>query len=133
MQQEFTRDIVSLEKVFDFLHQFMAQHKVNAETVNSMDLVVEELFTNMVKYNREARENISIRLQRSSNVLSITLVDPNSMPFDVTKAPEVNLNIPLEDRKPGRLGIHLVKRLTDSVSYQHHNGISTITVTKRLE
>jgi anti-sigma regulatory factor (Ser/Thr protein kinase) len=96
-------------------------------------LVVEELFTNMVKYNPGVRDEISIRLQKSSNVLSICLIDPNSKPFDVTKKEDPQLDLPLKERKPGGLGIFMVKKLTDSLDYEHHNGTTTITVTKRLE
>lgn len=133
MQQEFKRNMESLEKVFDFLHAFMLQHKVDEAIAQTMDLVVEELFTNMVKYNPEAREDITITLRKSSNTLSICLVDPNSPPFDLTQKEDPKLDIPLRDRKPGGLGIYMVKKLTDSLDYQHHNGKSTITVTKRLE
>lgn len=133
MQREFKRHMESLEHVFDFLHTFMLQHKVDEETTQTMELVVEELFTNMVKYNPEAREDISITLDKSSNVLSICMVDPNSKPFDLTQKEDPKLDLPLKDRKPGGLGIYMVKKLTDSLDYQHHNGKSTITVTKRLE
>jgi len=111
----------------------MSLHQVDAETTQTMDLVVEELFTNMVKYNPGVRDEISIRLQKSSNVLSICLIDPNSKPFDVTKKEDPQLDLPLKERKPGGLGIFMVKKLTDSLDYEHHNGTTTITVTKRLE
>jgi serine/threonine-protein kinase RsbW len=133
MEREFKRTMASLESVFEFLHAFMSLHQVDAETTQTMDLVVEELFTNMVKYNPGVRDEISIRLQKSSNVLSICLIDPNSKPFDVTKKEDPQLDLPLKERKPGGLGIFMVKKLTDSLDYEHHNGTTTITVTKRLE
>ncbi|MGH2566851.1 MAG: ATP-binding protein, partial [Bacteroidota bacterium] len=124
MKRKFKRDIDSLEKVFTFLHEFMTLHNVSQEVAIRMDLVVEELFTNMIKYNPGAREDINIRLQLFSNSLSIFLTDPNSQLFDITKVAEAKLDLPLQDRKPGGLGIHLVKTLTDSVRYEHENGTS---------
>ena len=123
----------SLENVFNFLHRFLSQHSVDKDTIGDLDLVVEEIFTNMVKYNALAKERISISVEKSRQEVSIRLEDPNSTPFDLTKTPDVNLNMPLKDRKPGGLGIHLVKRLMDTVQYQHDGGKSTVTVTKRLE
>ena len=133
MQRQFSRNINSLEKVFDFLHGITDEHAVDKDTLSDLDLVVEEIFTNMVKYNALAKEHISISVETSPHHISVCLVDPNSKPFDLTKTQEVNLNMPLRDRKPGGLGIHLVKRLMDSVQYQHRDGKSIVTVTKRLE
>jgi anti-sigma regulatory factor (Ser/Thr protein kinase) len=36
------------------------------------------------------------------------------------------------DREPGGLGLHLIRRLVDEVTYDYTNGQSRITVTKRL-
>jgi anti-sigma regulatory factor (Ser/Thr protein kinase) len=133
MQKDFKRDMRSLEKVFDFLHTFMQQHEVNDETIHTMDLVVEELFTNMVKYNPTAPEDVSISLGKSGNILSVCLIDPNAQPFDLTKKEDPKLDIPLSERTPGGLGIYLTKKLTDSLHYEYQHGKSVITVTKRLE
>ena len=111
----------------------MTLHKVSKETVGVIDIVVEELFTNVVKYSDGTAEDIAVTLSLSGNELSISLEDPTSTQFDLTKAPEPNLELSLEDRTPGGLGIFLVKQLTDSVRHEFRDGKSVITVTKQLE
>jgi len=39
----------------------------------------------------------------------------------------------LEERKPGGLGIHLVKRLVDHIDYEYADRNSTTTFIKNLE
>ena len=39
--------------------------------------------------------------------------------FDVTKAPDVDIELPIEQRRPGGLGLHLIRRLLDSIEYEY--------------
>ena len=39
--------------------------------------------------------------------------------FDVTRAPDVNIALPIEQRRPGGLGLHLIRRMLDSLEYQY--------------
>jgi anti-sigma regulatory factor (Ser/Thr protein kinase) len=63
----------------------------------------------------------------------VCLTDFDVDEFDVTKAPDVDINRPLSERTPGGLGIHLVRRVTESLSYRYENRTSTIEMVIRLE
>jgi anti-sigma regulatory factor (Ser/Thr protein kinase) len=92
---------------------------VDAALLPTIDLVVEELFTNMVKYSPESIAEVDVRLERIDGGVEVTLTDHDVEPFDVTQRPEVNVDLPIEQRKPGGLGLHLIRRLTDSVEYRY--------------
>jgi serine/threonine-protein kinase RsbW len=98
-----------------------------------LDLIVEELFTNLVKYGGNAREEIRIALDREPGRLVIVLQDFDSERFDLTQTKPVDIDAPLRERRPGGLGIHLVKRMADDVRYDYANRVSTITVIKRIK
>jgi anti-sigma regulatory factor (Ser/Thr protein kinase) len=122
-----------LESVFEFLHHFMALHHAKEEIIHETDLVAEELFTNIVKHNRSSKEDIAIALESNGNALLMTVEDPQSVPFNITSAPQPDLDRPLQDREAGGLGIVLIKQLTDDVQYEYRNGRSIVTITKQLE
>jgi serine/threonine-protein kinase RsbW len=54
-------------------------------------------------------------------------------PFDIRAVPDVDVNRDLSDRKPGGLGIHLLKRMVDDIGYEYVDGKSTTTFFKALE
>ena len=133
MEKRFRRDIRSLDEIFGFLDEFKKRSRLVGSTVLDLELMVEELFTNMVKYCSENPNDILIRIQRRGKKLILVLNDFDVEPFDITKVDEVDIKQCLEERKVGGLGIHLVKCIADEIDYEYCDRTSTITVVKNLE
>jgi len=85
----------------------------------AIDFAVEELFTNMVKYSTMSSAAVRIDLARIDGGVQVTLTDYDVEPFDVTRAPDADIELPIEQRKPGGLGLHLIRRLVDSIEYEY--------------
>jgi anti-sigma regulatory factor (Ser/Thr protein kinase) len=133
MQKRFKRDINSLNSIFKFIEAFAEQHNFDQGILFALNLVVEELFTNVVKYNAENQNAVLIELEKKNNDITIALTDFDVEPFDITKRPELNLDQHLGKRKVGGLGIHLVKKMVDRIDYEYKNRRSKIILTKHLE
>jgi anti-sigma regulatory factor (Ser/Thr protein kinase) len=133
MLRRFAREIGSLKPIFDFAAEFAGIAKLARGDRMVAELVLEELFTNMLKYNRGGGKEIAIEMARSGDRLTLKIRDFDVEEFDVTRAREVDVTRPLDERKPGGLGLHLIRRLVDDVAYDYADRCSTITVTKRLE
>jgi len=54
----------------------------------------------------------------------------NGHPFDPTAAPEPDLSLPLERRRPGGLGIHLMRSMMDRVHYRRSDGSNILRLEK---
>jgi len=100
---------------------------------NTAQLAVEELFTNLVKYSRGGKSDIRIDLARDGGRLIVSLTDFDVEPFDIRTVPDAKTDLSLAERKPGGLGIHLVKRLVDHIDYEYADRNSTTTFIKNLE
>ena len=73
----------------------------------------------MVKYSTMSSAAVRIDLARIDGGVEVTLTDYDVEPFDVTQAPDVDIQLPIEQRKPGGLGLHLIRRLVDSIEYEY--------------
>ena len=133
MNKSFKRDIRSLDSIFEFLDEFVTTGRLDQSTSFKLKFVVEELFTNMVKYNSGSVENITVDIGKEENGVVIRLTDPDAKPFDISKAPEVDVHQPLDKRKAGGLGLHLTKLMVDEINYEHHDNQTQITLVKHLE
>lgn len=98
-----------------------------------MKLAVEELFTNMVKYNPENSADVLICLEHGGKGLRVKMTDFGVKPFDFTKLKEVDVNKRIEERTPGGLGIFLTRKLVDEIHYEYVNGNNVITFVKNVE
>jgi phosphoserine phosphatase RsbU/P len=124
---EFPRDLAALSDVVR-----LAQH-LDQSVRYPVELALEELFTNIVRHNPSGRGNIRIDLAIHDSEVVITITDFDTPRFDpVSDAPQVDVNQPLEMRTEGGLGIHLVKKMMDTIEYSHQNRTGTITLRKRM-
>jgi anti-sigma regulatory factor (Ser/Thr protein kinase) len=117
----FARHIDALAEIFAFTTAAFARQGVPAALLSDIDFVLEELFTNIVKYSR-GEAPVAIDIAAIADGVEVTLTEPEADRFDVTKAPPVDITLPAVQRRPGGLGLHLIPRLVDSVQYGYSEG-----------
>jgi len=135
MEKSFKRDIFALHDVVQFLNDFSRRYHISEKTAFYTRLVLEELFTNLVRHNEGGRERISIRLERDDSRLVICMKDFDVEPFDMDAIEPADIKETIEQSKSGKLGRHLVQRIVDEISYNYSVDDRTLSVTaiKNLE
>ena len=114
----FRRSFDSIQDIFAFTAEVFACEHLDPLLLPSVDLTVEELFTNMVKYTASTAV-VRIDMTKVAGGVEVMLTDYDVGPFDVTQAPDVDIDRPIEQRTPGGLGLHLIRRLVDCVHYEY--------------
>lgn len=119
--RSFSRAYASLEGIFAFTAGFFARHRIEPRLLASVDFVLEELFTNMVKYAAadDPASRVRIDLEAVEDGIEVAITDYGVDAFDVTQAPDAKVDLPLAERRPGGLGIHLTRRLVDDWRYEY--------------
>ena len=115
----FRRSFDSLQAIFAYTAEFCSRHGVDPGLLPTVDFVVEELFTNMVKYSPDGAAEVRIDMTAVAGGVEMALTDYDVEQFDVTRAPDVDIDLPIEQRKPGGLGLHLIRRMVDSMKYEY--------------
>jgi len=133
MRAVFNRSLASLEDVFAFTDKFFAGEEVDGKHLYAIKLVMEELFTNMVKFNETGPETVSVEMLRQDGAVRVQLSDQEPEPFDVTAPRSLDVDAPLERREESGMGLFLVQKFVDALDYTYRNGTSTITFVKRLD
>jgi len=101
----------------------------------SANLCLEELITNTILYGLKGAADrfIHVQISLSDEWLEILLKDdaPRFDPF--IQAPKPNLNLDINERPIGGLGVHLVKKLMDEVHADYDGTGNLIVLRKRLQ
>jgi anti-sigma regulatory factor (Ser/Thr protein kinase) len=115
----FRRTFDALPEIVRFTGEAFARAGIDPGLRPDVDFALEELFTNMVKYSAASPADIRIELTAVEGGVEVTLTDYDVEPFDITTAPDADVNLPIEQRRPGGLGLHIIRRLLDSIEYEY--------------
>ena len=132
---EFRREIEAIGEIFALLETFSDGQKIDEKTAFCINLVVEELFTNMVRHNEGGGDRITVSIERQDNQLHLELIDTDVEPFDPKTAEVPRVEAGIDERRPGGLGMYLVRKMVDDLNYAYESESRQmrVTVTKTLE
>ncbi len=97
--------------------------------VGKVNLVLEELAINTINHGHAGGlHEISFTFSSSDDALTIEMVD-DGKPFDpLTEAPVPDVNAPMDERPIGGLGVFLVRKLMDELTYRREEGRNHLTL-----
>lgn len=121
----------NLQKLVSFVTECAGRQGYSPEEMHRIELAAEEALVNICRYAypREAGEiEISCRAGRDASIIEIT---DTGIPFDCSEATCPDLEARLCDRKIGGLGIYLMHRMVDEVSYRRDGDRNILTLVYR--
>lgn len=94
-----------------------------------VNLVLEELALNVMTHGRAGgARHLDIVLTSGPDAITVELAD-DGPPFDpLQEAPEFDPDQPIEERRVGGVGVHLVRTLVDDANYRFEDGRNRLTL-----
>ena len=123
-----------LAELLAFVDQACARAGLDRDTAFDVRLATEEVVTNVIEHGYRGMPTgpITVRFHHEPSQVVVT-VDDLARPFDPSLVPQVDTTAPLEQRRSGGLGWHLVKQVMDEVRHEprtpHGN---RLTLVKRI-
>ena len=127
----FPAEIDELAAVIAFLEEELDKAEASPKLVVTLSVALEELFVNVAHYAYpDSKGTVKIGIDTSGDSIVIRLID-SGIPFDPTAKKDPDITESAEKRKIGGLGIYMVKKSMDSISYQRQDGKNILTISKR--
>jgi serine/threonine-protein kinase RsbW len=114
------------------LDAFLATNALTRNEAWPFHVALDELLSNVVNHGLAGRDGaIEIQLRLGESGLEMVVTD-DAPPFDPLAAPEVDTSAGVEERPIGGLGILVVRKLMESVTYERVGERNRLTLRRKL-
>ena len=126
--------LASIDAVNDRFNAFAVDAGIHDEIRRRINMVFDELLNNVMSYGFDDEEqhtiDVHVRLDRQRLVIEIM---DDGRPFNPFSQETPDTTLSLEAREVGGLGIHLVKKVMDEVTYERRSDKNLVRLVKRIE
>lgn len=124
----------NLPKVIGFVDEQLESVECSMASKTTIDIAVEELFINIASYAYESEigtATLQVAVVENPLSVEITFID-NGVQYDPLAKEDPDITLSLHQRKIGGLGIFMVKKSMDDVTYEYKDGKNILTIRKNL-
>lgn len=126
--------VENVSAVTAFVDEQLEQIGCPIKTQMQVDIAIDELFGNIAHYAYNPEVGAAtVRVEVSEDPLAvvITFID-NGVPYDPLAKADPDITLSAEEREIGGLGIYMVKRSMDDVSYEYKDGKNILRIKKNI-
>jgi len=126
--------VENIETVTDFVNEQLEALDCPMKAQMQIDIAIDELFGNIAHYAYHPEVgNATVRVEVTEEPLAVivTFID-KGMPYDPLRAAEPDTTLSAEERNLGGLGIYMVKKSMDEITYEYKDGKNILSIKKKL-
>lgn len=126
--------IENIVVVTDFVDEQLEQLDCPMKTLVQVNVAIDELFGNIANYAYNPEIGAAtVRVEVTENPLAvvITFID-NGVPHDPLAKDDPDITLGVEERQIGGLGIYMVKKTMDDISYEYKDGQNVLRIKKNI-
>jgi serine/threonine-protein kinase RsbW len=130
---DYLSDRAELGKLEAFTADFAAQIGLSPADLFALQIVVEELVTNVIHYGGvpPGEPACSVILTAGAGELVIVIRDRGAA-YNPLLREDPDVTLPADKRPIGGLGVHFCKKLTDAQEYRRDDGWNVLTLRRKL-
>ena len=124
-------DTAELDNVLSFADAILEELGCSVKAQMQIDIAIEEIFVNIAHYAYPEAEGEAVIYVESGEGPSVTITfEDEGIPYDPLQNEDPDITLSAEDRPIGGLGIFMVKKSMDEVSYEYKDGKNRLTIKK---
>ena len=126
--------IENVDKVTEFVNEVLEEKECPLKVQMQLDVAIDEIFGNIAYYaygKGSGNATIQIEMEENPPKITLTFIDPG-IPYHTLESKDPYITLYFEDREIGGLGIFLVKKTMDELSYEYVDGQNILTMKKEL-
>ena len=124
-------DTAELDNVLSFADAILEELGCSVKAQMQIDIAIEEIFVNIAHYAYPEAEGAAVISVDSGEGPSVTITfEDEGIQYDPLKNEDPDITLSAEDRPIGGLGIFMVKKSMDEVSYEYKDGKNRLTIKK---
>ena len=126
--------VENIEVVTDFVNEQLEALSCSMKAQMQIDIAIDELFGNIANYAYDPEVGpATVRVEVVDTPLSvvITFID-HGVPYDPLKQEDPDTTRAAEEREIGGLGIYIVKKSMDEISYEYKDGRNILRIRKNI-
>ena len=124
----------NIEAVTDFVNEQLEALDCPMKAQMQIDIAIDELFGNIAHYayNPEiGKATVRVEVIEDPLAVTITFID-NGVPYDPLAKADPDTTLSAEEREIGGLGIYMVKKSMDDITYEYKDGQNILTIKKKI-
>jgi anti-sigma regulatory factor (Ser/Thr protein kinase) len=134
--KELTVDAVveNIARVTDFVDGQLEELGCPVKAQMQIDIAIDELFGNIAHYAYNPEVGAAtVRVEVVEEPLSVVVsfID-HGVPYDPLAKEDPDVGLSLEEREIGGLGIYMVKKSMDEISYEYRDGQNILRIRKEI-
>ena len=119
-----------LDDILEFTENSLAESGCPLKCMNQICIALEEAFVNVASYAYPQSDGkVDLRIEYESGCVQLILSDVG-LPFNPLERDEPDITLNAEERKIGGLGIFMIKKIMDEVTYSYSNGKNVLAMKK---
>ncbi len=129
-----TATVENIETVTDFVNEQLEALDCPMKTQMQIDIAIDELFGNIAHYayNPEiGQATVRVEVIEKPLAVIITFID-NGFPYNPLAKDDPDTTLSAEEREIGGLGIYMVKKFMDEITYEHKDGQNILKIKKHI-
>ena len=123
-------EMSNFQSFIGFVEDALESIDLPQKYIFSLMTVTEEIIVNIIHYAyKNESGDLEIDFESDGKIVRFIFKD-NGIPFNPLEKSDVNTNLQVHERDIGGLGIHMIKSMTDNVTYQYQNNTNILKIEK---